>query len=130
DQYRKACYRAHSVLRYAKVFQGDGYVDHRDWLSLLLSAAVIGLVPFVWVPGVAWALLGCLAGSALLQVPVAAFAIRDTGDWRQALIVPIFMLRGLVWAVGGAAGLLSRIYRSLINFPRRASPQRNREALN
>jgi len=114
NQYYQAYWRVNSVRRHSKLLKGDGYVDHRDWLSLFLGMATIALLPFVWLAWVPWAIFGLVAVSALLQFPVAIFAVRDTGDWRQIVIVPMQVLRGLVWAVGGVAGLLSSVHYALL----------------
>lgn len=110
NQYYQAYWRVESVLRHSKVLKSDGYVDHRDWVSLLVGAATIALLPFIWLSWVKWIIVSCIAASALLQVPVAVFAIRDTGDWRQAIIVPMQVIRGWVWAVGAAVGVVSALY--------------------
>lgn len=109
NQYLQAHYRSSSVIRHSAVLGSDGYVNHRDWFSLLLGALTIGLLPIIWLPRVLWVFAGAVTLSAALHVPAAAFAIRDTGDWRQAVIVPIQVLRGVVWALGAASGLLARV---------------------
>lgn len=115
DQFLKAEKRVGNVLGHSKMFKSDGYVNHRDWVSLLLSAATIGLLPFIWLSWVKWVIIGCIAVSALLQVPVAVFAIRYTGDWRHAIVIPMQVIRGWVWAIGAVAGIVSNTWQKITN---------------
>jgi glycosyltransferase involved in cell wall biosynthesis len=105
DQYHKARGRVENTLRFSKMLKSDGYTDHRDWASLLLAMLAAMAIPLIWLPRVRWIALGSLGLSALLQVPLAAFAVRDTGDWRQVVLIPLQLLRGFAWAAGAVVGL-------------------------
>jgi glycosyltransferase involved in cell wall biosynthesis len=115
DQYRKARGRADNALNRSQVMADDGYVDHRDWASLLLAMLSAAALPFVWHPIGRWLVVGGVTVSMLLQVPLAAFAVRDTGDWRQIVLLPMQVLRGFAWVAGALVETVVMLGRRLVS---------------
>ncbi|HCA48313.1 MAG TPA: hypothetical protein DEP45_13460 [Armatimonadetes bacterium] len=113
DQYRKARGRTHDALARTSVKGSDGYVGHRDWASLLLAMVSAAAVPFVWHAIGRRLLVGGVVLSMLLQLPLAVFAIRDTGDWRQIVLLPMQVLRGFAWAAGALVEVIATLRRRL-----------------
>lgn len=115
DQYRKARGRTHDALVRTSVKGSDGYVDHRDWVSLLVAMISAAALLFAWHPVGRRLVLGGIIVSTLLQLPLAIFAVRDTGDWRQIVLLPMQVLRGFAWVAGALVETVVMLGRRLVS---------------
>ncbi|MGI5819489.1 MAG: glycosyltransferase [Armatimonadota bacterium] len=106
DQYTSAYWKLQSLRTHSKTRVSDGYFGLRDWMAPALAALMLGLLPFVWLWPVHWIGLGLLVAAISLHLPATLFAVRDTGDWRHMVLVPMQVARSFAWVFGAVAGLL------------------------
>src|SRR3989339_239707 len=84
----------------------DDYSKTRDSIQPPLFALILALTPLIFIESVliVWVILNAVA--LYLQVTVASYAVKSTGNRRLYILIWMLYLRGFAWALGSLAGIL------------------------
>jgi len=89
-----------------KMAHGDGYSSPLDFIQPPLLLAIFFLIPFWWIPGVAWLWAGLAIAALGLQVPFIFRVVLETKDLRYLVLFPILIGRAWTRGMGMLYGVL------------------------